>query len=126
MAFALTDKAMFEALTNKIARGVSVYVLFDLELSRQRTSLSKPLKDAGASVRISSNNGQMHHKVIVIDESVVITGSANFSASALNSNDENLLIFSCPPLARAFMRECARCWLAKPYIYTKWLQQISR
>jgi len=122
MAFALTDKMIFSAITNRIAAGITVHTLFDLELARQRTSLSKPLKDAGASVRISSNNGQMHHKVIVIDESVVITGSANFSASALNSNDENILIFACPPLARAFMKECARCWMAKPYIFNKWTQ----
>lgn len=122
MAFGLSDQQMFEALSNQVARGVAVYVLFDLELSRQRSSQSGPLRLAGATVRVSSNNGQMHHKVIVVDGHTVITGSPNFSRSAFEQNDENALIFSCPPLARAFMREFDRCWRAKPYIWNKWSQ----
>lgn len=125
MAFALSSKNIFRALTKKAKAGVKVYTLFDLELARHKSSLSKVLKDVGISVRISANNGQMHHKVVVIDENVVITGSANFSASGYNSNDENIIIFECPPLARAFMKECARCWLAKPYIHNKWSTRLN-
>ena len=124
MAFGLSDPEIFAALSNRVARGVTVYALFDLELSRQRSSQSEPLKEAKATVRISSNNGQMHHKVIVIDSTVVITGSPNFSKSAFEQNDENCLIFTCPPLARAFMREFERCWKARPYIWNKWSQQV--
>ncbi len=126
MAFALTDKAMFEALKKRITAGVKVYVLLDLTLSRQSTSLKIALREAGATVRISSNNGRMHHKVIVIDENVVITGSANFSASALKVNDENVVIFASPPLARAFTREFTRCWRAQPYWVNKWSQDAPR
>jgi len=124
MAFALSDKTMFRSLVDMAKKGVRVYTLFDLELARQKSSLSQVLKDQGISVRISANNGQMHHKVIVIDEKIVVTGSANFSASAFKSNDENMIIFECPPLAKAFMRECARCWLAKPYVFNKWTVQV--
>lgn len=124
MAFGLSDPELFAALSNRVAQGVAVYALFDLELSRQRSSQSEPLKEAKATVRISSNNGQMHHKVIVIDGNVVITGSPNFSKSAFEQNDENCLIFTCPPLARAFTREFERCWKARPYIWNKWNQQV--
>lgn len=124
MAFALSDLSIFRALKERAAAGVKIYTLFDLELARQKTSLSQVLREEGISVHISANNGQMHHKVVVIDEKTVITGSANFSASAYKSNDENIIIFDCAPLAKAFMRECARCWLAKPYIYNKWQQHI--
>lgn len=126
MAFALTDRAIFDALKNRIAAGVKIYVLLDLTLSRQGSSLKTPLREAGATVRISSNNGRMHHKVIVIDDNVVITGSANFSASALKVNDENIVIFACPPLARAFTREFTRCWRAQPYWVNKWSQDVAR
>lgn len=126
MAFALTDRAMFDALKQRVAAGVKVFVLLDLTLSRQGSSLKQPLRDAGATVRISSNNGRMHHKVLVIDENVVITGSANFSASALDTNDENIVIFACPPLARAFTREFTRCWRAQPYWVNKWSQDAPR
>jgi phosphatidylserine/phosphatidylglycerophosphate/cardiolipin synthase-like enzyme len=126
MAFALTDRAILDALKNRITSGVKVYVLLDLTLSRQGSSLKTPLIEAGATVRISSNNGRMHHKVMVIDDNVVITGSANFSASALKVNDENIVIFACPPLARAFTREFTRCWRAQPYWVNKWSQDTVR
>lgn len=126
MAFALTDKAMFDAIRNRHEAGVKIYVLLDLTLSRQSTSLRNPLRDLGVVVRISSNNGRMHHKVMVIDESVVVTGSANFSASALQVNDENVVIFACTPLARAFTQEFARCWRAQPYWINKWSQDSNR
>jgi phosphatidylserine/phosphatidylglycerophosphate/cardiolipin synthase-like enzyme len=125
MAFGLSDDQIFGALSNAVSKGVKVFALFDLELSRQRSSQSGPLRDAKATVRISSNNGQMHHKVIVVDGNVVITGSPNFSNAAFEQNDENALIFTCPPLARAFIREFERCWQAKPYIFNKWSQQVQ-
>jgi phosphatidylserine/phosphatidylglycerophosphate/cardiolipin synthase-like enzyme len=125
MAFGLSDDQIFGALSNAVSKGVKVFALFDLELSRQRSSQSGPLRDVKATVRISSNNGQMHHKVIVVDGNVVITGSPNFSNAAFEQNDENALIFTCPPLARAFIREFERCWQAKPYIFNKWSQQVQ-
>jgi phosphatidylserine/phosphatidylglycerophosphate/cardiolipin synthase-like enzyme len=59
-----------------------------------------------------------------VDDNVVITGSANFSASALKVNDENLLIFNSRDLARAMTREFTRCWQAQPYIWNKWSQKV--
>lgn len=124
MAFAFTDVAIFNALSNRVVNGVKVYTLFEQSLARQRSSRLKDLREIGATVRISPNNGQMHHKVIVVDDNVVITGSANFSASALKVNDENLLIFNSRDLARAMTREFTRCWQAQPYIWNKWSQKV--
>lgn len=125
MAFAFTDDVIFNALSNRVAAGVKVYTLFDLTMARQKSSKIDDLKAIKATVNISANNGQMHHKVIVVDEDVVITGSANLSAAAFGVNDENTLIFNSPPLARAMTREFKRCWLARPYIYNKWNQAVG-
>lgn len=75
-------------------------------------------------MQVSSNNGQMHHKVIVIDRSVVITDSPIFSKASFDNNDENALIFSCPPLAKIFTGEFERCWQAKPYSWKEWSQRV--
>lgn len=125
MAFAFTDDVIFDAISNRVAAGVKAYTLFDLTLARQKSSKIEDLRAIKARVEISANNGQMHHKVIVVDEDVVITGSANLSASAFAVNDENTLIFNSPPLARAMTREFKRCWLAKPYIFSKWNQEVA-
>jgi phosphatidylserine/phosphatidylglycerophosphate/cardiolipin synthase-like enzyme len=54
----------------------------------------------------------MHHKVFIIDEKIVITGSFNFSAGADESNDENVVIIEDPALAKAFMAEFQRVYSA--------------
>jgi len=50
----------------------------------------------------------MHHKVIIIDERIVIFGSFNFSDNANTQNDENLLIVDNADIARAFKGEFDR------------------
>jgi len=43
-----------------------------------------------------------HNKVIVIDNSTVITGSFNFTKAAEESNAENLLILRSPQIASRY------------------------
>ena len=54
------------------------------------------------------NSGKMHHKVIIIDESIVITGSYNFSRNAEEKNDENVLVIYSPRLAKEYLIEFSR------------------
>jgi phosphatidylserine/phosphatidylglycerophosphate/cardiolipin synthase-like enzyme len=54
----------------------------------------------------------MHHKVIIIDRSIVITGSYNFTASAEDRNDENIVIFFSPEIAHLFIVEFERVFNA--------------
>ena len=50
----------------------------------------------------------MHHKVIIIDEKIVITGSYNFSRSAEERNDENVLIIHNAEVAEKYFAEFER------------------
>ena len=53
----------------------------------------------------------MHQKFAVIDRRVVLTGSYNWTGSAGNGNDENLLIFrDAGPLAEDYRKEFLRLW----------------
>ena len=81
--------------------------------------LDEHLQAMGANVRMSPGV-RLHHKVIVIDRETVVLGSANFSGSALDRNDENVLIVKAPNFAQAMLREAIRCWRAEPYWITKW------
>lgn len=56
-------------------------------------------------VKLDSNSGTMHEKVIIIDDRIVIFGSFNFSGNADTSNDENLLIIDDPNIASLFEQE---------------------
>ena len=55
------------------------------------------------AVKTDRNRHNMHHKVIVIDGELVITGSYNFTRSARVANAENLLILrGNPALVRTY------------------------
>ena len=60
--------------------------------------------NAGGSLP-DTNPDTMHHKVIVVDERLVMTGSYNFSANAEKRNDENLVVLHNPGIARRFVEE---------------------
>ena len=47
----------------------------------------------------------LHHKYLVVDGARVITGSANFTYSAMNTNDENLILLDDSLLAQDFLAE---------------------
>jgi phosphatidylserine/phosphatidylglycerophosphate/cardiolipin synthase-like enzyme len=63
-------------------------------------------------VRRDGISGLMHHKVIIIDREIVITGSYNFTASAEDRNDENLVIIYNPFIAEWFLAEFERVFSA--------------
>jgi phosphatidylserine/phosphatidylglycerophosphate/cardiolipin synthase-like enzyme len=66
-------------------------------------------------VRRDGNPGLLHHKVIIIDEQIVITGSYNFTNSAETRNDENLIVLYDPFFASQFIAEFQRVFaLATP------------
>ncbi|AWS44387.1 phosphatidylserine/phosphatidylglycerophosphate/cardiolipin synthase family protein [Streptosporangium sp. 'caverna'] len=44
----------------------------------------------------SSAFGKLHHKLMVIDETVVVAGSFNYTAPANNFNDENIFVIGSP------------------------------
>lgn len=67
----------------------------------------------------SRGSGLMHHKFLVVDGRVVVTGSANFSPSCVHGdagapssrgNVNHLLRFESPALAALFAEEFARLW----------------
>ena len=77
----------------------------------QATGSETPrLRQAGIDIRLDSNSNNMHHKVILIDEAIVILGSYNFTGSAEEKNDENVLILHDPALASQFLIEFERIY----------------
>ena len=70
----------------------------------------EPLRAAGLDVRLDGNPNNMHHKVFIIDELIVVTGSYNFSRSAEERNDENTLVLHNPEIAALYLDEFNRVY----------------
>ena len=52
----------------------------------------------------------MHHKFCVIDESIVITGSFNWTSQAVNFNQENILFYENKDIAQKYIAEFNKLW----------------
>lgn len=110
MAYSFTGSDLAEKLRELVRRGVKVRCLFDAGQAKNKASRDRYLELIGAEVHLSSNlSGKMHHKVIVIDNRTVITGSYNYSANAEYRNDENILIIRSPAVAELYTKEVNRC-----------------
>ena len=110
MAFSFTSDVLGEAMIRKFRDGVAVLGLFEKNGSDSRYSEYLKMKLEGLSVRLDRNRHAMHHKVIVIDRRVVITGSYNFSENARKRNDENVLILEDRDLAARYLEEFYRLY----------------
>lgn len=115
LAFSFTLDDVGESMLDRAAAGVTVRGVFETTGSETDFSYYPVMLSEGLQVRQDGNPRIMHHKVIIIDRDTVVFGSYNFSNSANDSNDENLLIVYDPTFASAFVAEFEKVWgEAKP------------
>lgn len=110
MTFSFTVDEMGDILISRAGAGVNVQGIFERTGSETEFSEMTPLFCAGLEVRQDGNPFILHHKVFIIDDVTVITGSFNISDNATRSNDENLVIISDPDLAAQYTAEFNRRW----------------
>jgi len=106
-----TDAKLAEAVVRAHQRGVQTYVYLDKSQVNQQYAQARYLATQGVPVRISSNPAIMHNKFAIIDGSTIITGSYNWTKSAYQRNDENLLIIHRPDVAQRYKQRFAGLWM---------------
>lgn len=112
MAFSFTSDAIGSAMIEQAQAGIEVRGVMDSgQAASNQGSEYDMFVQAGLDVRLDGSDGLLHHKVIIIDRSIVITGSYNFTASAEERNDENLVILFSPQAAEAYWQEFRRMLL---------------
>lgn len=110
MAFSFTNDALGLAMLERFQAGVDVQGIFEVRGSETEYAELPRLYCAGVPVRQDGNPATFHHKVVIIDDYVVITGSMNFSDSAAESNDENMVAIAEPLVAQLYDAEFGRRW----------------
>jgi phosphatidylserine/phosphatidylglycerophosphate/cardiolipin synthase-like enzyme len=110
LAFAFTDDDLGDVLIERHRAGVPVRVVFEARNAEGVGSEYGRLRRNGLQVLEDGNCYTMHHKVVIIDRRVVITGSYNFTGRAEDVNDENILIIDSPVLAQAYLDEFDRVY----------------
>jgi len=110
LAFSFTDFPLADAMIQRSQQGVNVAGVIDKTQSGGQGSELGTLFCANIPVRQDGNPQFMHSKIIIIDDRYVITGSLNFSTSAEESNDENVIVIDNPDIARLYVQDFDRVY----------------
>ena len=107
MAYSFTSDDIAAIIRERALNGVDVAGVMDYSQIQSNGEYSEydAFSQSGVDVLQDGIEGLLHHKVFIIDEEIVITGSYNFSASAEDSNDENILIIYNSDIADEFLKE---------------------
>ena len=110
MAFVFTDDDIASAIVARYRAGVPVRIVVETRNIGATGSDVAAFQQAGIDVLPDGNPYMMHHKVIIIDQAIVVTGSYNFSSNAANYNDENVLILHDTGIAGQYTAEFERVY----------------
>lgn len=113
MAFSFTRADFAQTLLDQAKAGLTVQGVFETrQIAAGGDQAWLMLTKGGLKnqVRQDGNPYNLHSKVFIIDQSIVVMGSYNFSNNAEDSNDENVLIIHNADIAAAYFAEWQRVW----------------
>ena len=123
--YTFTDREIAQAIIRAKDRGVDIKIYLDRSQVNAKYSKSRYFINNGIEgIRISSNNYIMHNKFAVIDNKIVITGSYNWTASAGERNDENLLVINDKNIIEKYQNQFNNLWNNK-YSSERYQELIS-
>ena len=118
--FTINNIKIASEIKNIFSRGIKLRILSDSECIKMPSSNVYSLAALGISVKIDDSvRYHMHHKFCVIDKSVVVTGSFNWTDQAVNHNQENLLFIENKELAAKYSNEFEKLWNDFEIVVTK-------
>lgn len=108
MTFSFTEDSVGNTIMARARAGVQVTGIFETRGSQTDASELPRMFCVGLDVYQDGNPFTLHHKVFIVDETTVITGSFNISNNATRSNDENLVIIQSRDIAQLYLQEFER------------------
>jgi mitochondrial cardiolipin hydrolase len=108
--FTITDDRLAAAILDAHRRGVAVRIITDNEKVLDQGSDIPRLEAAGIPLRVDRTEYHMHHKFALFDDSLLLTGSYNWTRGAAAFNDENLVLTGDRRLIGAFATTFEKIW----------------
>ena len=90
--FTISDDRITSAILAAHQRGATVRIISDQEKSKDDGSDIKYLQQAGVPIKLDNSEHHMHHKFGIVDGSALINGSFNWTRSASEYNNENIVV----------------------------------
>ncbi|CAI2378173.1 unnamed protein product [Moneuplotes crassus] len=109
--FTITDANICNSIINRHEEGIKVQVITDEECSQNEGSVIGKLAAKGIDVRTDNSiRNHMHNKFCIIDNSILCTGSFNWTVQAGKRNQENILITDYSFFVHEYLEEFERLW----------------
>jgi len=105
--YSFSDDDLGAAVIRAHQRGVNVYVLLDEGQETDEGRVSPSLAAAGVPTAVEHQAGVLHHRFVVIDRQIVITGSYDWSDAAGAGDFEDVVIIDCAAIAAEYIDEFA-------------------
>jgi len=106
----LTSREIAEELVKAKDRNVRIRIVLDPSQETQTYSKSRYLIKRGFEVKYYTGSGLMHNKFAIVDTKVLITGSFNWTPTANEKNEENLLIMTDSELIKKYEDRFGYLW----------------
>ncbi|MDF2577365.1 MAG: hypothetical protein K0S74_849 [Chlamydiales bacterium] len=91
--FTWTRTDFAEAVISAHKRGVKVQVVLDADAAKGASfKIVKMLRKAKVPVNISKGTGLFHYKAMIVDQEVLVVGSANWTKAAFSKNNDLFLV----------------------------------
>lgn len=108
--FTITDDRISNEIKAAEERGVNIKVISDGHKAHDLGSDIFHLAGNGINIREDNTPEHMHHKFAIVDGDTLINGSYNWTRSAADKNEENILITNEPELVRPYIQEFDKLW----------------
>ncbi|XP_066595279.1 uncharacterized protein zuc isoform X2 [Prorops nasuta] len=77
-----TCKQLMQVILRAHEKGVAVRIVLDSTMSENASSSRYNLRESGIQIRMKRFESLMHHKFVIIDHELLITGSTNWTRNA--------------------------------------------
>lgn len=108
--YTVSDNRITGEIVNCHNRKIKVRIITDDEKLNDRGSDIRKLAAHGIETRVDNSPHYMHHKFAIFDNTKVVTGSYNWTRSAAEYNQENLLLTDDKRAVSAYKKEFEKLW----------------
>ena len=109
--FTISDDRISRAIVDAMKNGVDIRIISDNFKIEDSGSDILDLSRVGIPVKLDTTENHMHHKFMIVDKKIVLTGSYNWTRSAALYNQENIISTEDEEVVLKFSNEFEKLWL---------------
>jgi cardiolipin hydrolase len=108
--FTISDDRISRAIVDAMKNGVEIRIISDNFKVEDKGSDIIDLSRVGIPIKVDASTNHMHHKFMIVDNKVVLTGSYNWTRSAALYNQENVISTEDEFVISRFSDEFEKLW----------------